>query len=129
MQDPEKLDVWHKSHELTLQVHRATDSPAFPRRYPLINQLQSSALSIESNIVEGATRDSRPEFLRFLRYALSSGCELHTQLLVAKDLAYLPLADFQRMDSLLIEVRKMLWSLIVTVAAADRAASDLKPRT
>jgi hypothetical protein len=49
--------------------------------------------------------------------------------LVAKDLGYMPLSDFQRMDSLLAEVRKMLWSLIVTVAAAERAASDLKLRT
>lgn len=118
MQDPEKLEVWHKSHQLTLDVYRATDAPSFPRRYSLINQLQSSVLSVESNIVEGATRGSKREFLRFLRYALSSGCELHTQLLVARDLAYLPLSAFQRMDSLLDEVRKMLWGLIRAVSAS-----------
>jgi four helix bundle protein len=116
MQNPEKLDVWRKSHQLTLEVYRATDAHSFPRRYPLINQLQSSVLSVESNITEGATRGSKPEFLRFLRYALSSGCELHTQLLVAKDLAYLPLAKFQQMNSLLDEVRKMLWGLMVSIS-------------
>ena len=115
MQIPENLLVWRKSHQLTLDVYRTTDSPSFPRRYPLINQLQSSVLSIESNIVEGATRGGRAEFLRFLRYALSSGCELRTQLLVAKDLSYLPLKEFKRLDALLDEVRKMLWSLMETV--------------
>ncbi len=118
MQDPEKLQVWHKSNQLTLEVYRSTDAPLFPRRYSLINQLQSSVLSIESNIVEGATRGGKPEFLQFLRYALSSGCELHTQLLVAKDLAYLPLGEFQRMDGLLDEIRKMLWGLMTSVAAS-----------
>jgi four helix bundle protein len=121
MQIPENLQVWHKSHQLTLDVYLATDSPSFPRRYPLINQIQSSVLSVESNIVEGATRGSKPEFLRFLRYALSSACELHTQLLVAKDLAYMPLEHFGRMDSLLDEVRKMLWSLMGTVEAAMKS--------
>ncbi|HEU4339516.1 MAG TPA: four helix bundle protein, partial [Planctomycetota bacterium] len=56
------------------------------------------------------------DFLRFLKYAISSACELHTQLLVAKDLAYVPLAEFQRIDGLLDEVRKMLWGLIVAVS-------------
>jgi len=116
MQNPENLQVWKKSHQLTLEVYRATDAPWFPRRFSLINQLQSSVLSIESNIVEGATRGGKPEFLRFLRYALSSGCELHTQLLVAKDLSYLPFEQFQRMDSQLDEVRKMLWGLMVAVS-------------
>ena len=117
MQDPEKLQVWQKSHQLTLDVYRATDAPTFPRRFPLIDQLQSSVLSIESNIAEGASRGGRIEFLRFLRYALSSGFELRTQLLVAKDLAYLALGDIQRMNSLLDEVRKMLWSLMTAVSS------------
>lgn len=118
MQIPENLLVWQKSHQLTLDIYRATDSPPFPRRYPLINQLQSSVLSIESNIVEGATRGGRREFLRFLRYALSSACELRTQLLVAKDLAYLPLEEYKRVDSQLGEVRKMLWSLMNAVSGS-----------
>ena len=112
MQNPENLDVWHKSHQLTLEVLRLTDDPSFPRRYALIWQIQSSVLSVESNITEGATRGGDREFHRFLGYALSSACELHTQLLVAKDMTYMSMEDFQRLDALVDEIRKMLWSLI-----------------
>ena len=109
------MEVWQKSHELTLDVHRVTDGPTFYRRWALIDQIQKSAISVESNITEGATRDNDAEFLNFARYALSSAFELRTQLLVAKDLGYLAPADHQRQADLLERVRKMLWSLIQTL--------------
>ena len=112
MQDPENLDVWQKSHQLTLDVYRITDAPSFPRCWALIDQIQKSVLSVESNLVEGATRDTDAEFLRFGRYALSSAFELRTQLLVAKDLGYMRREDYRRQSSLLEEIRKMLWGLI-----------------
>jgi four helix bundle protein len=120
MQDPENLKVWKKSHRLTLDVFRATDDPSFPRRWPLINQIQSSVLSVESNIVEGATRGGDAEFLRFARYALSSAFELRTQLRVAAELGYLAPAHYQRHRILIKEVRKMLWSLIETLQRSLR---------
>ena len=112
MQDPENLEVWKKSHQLTLDVYRTTDAPSFPRRWPLIDQIQKSVLSVESNLTEGATRDNDAEFVRFVRYALSSAFELRTQLLVAKDLGYMKTEDYQRHAGLLEEIRKMLWSLL-----------------
>jgi four helix bundle protein len=80
--------------------------------------MQKSVLSVESNFVEGATRDTDAEFLRFSRYSLSSAFELRTQLLVAKDLGYLPPAVHDRQAGWLEEIRKMLWSLIVTLEQA-----------
>ena len=112
MQDPENLEVWQKSHQLTLDVYRTTEEPSFPRRWALINQIQKSVLSVESNITEGATRDNDAEFFNFSRYALSSAFELRTQLLVAKDLGYMKPEDHQRQSAQLEEIRKMLWALI-----------------
>jgi four helix bundle protein len=115
MQDPESMEVWKKSHQLTVDVYRTTDTPPFHRRWALIDQIQKSVLSVESNITEGATRDNDAEFLRFLRYALSSAFELRTQILVARDLGYMNTEDHQRHSSLLEEVRKMLWGLMETL--------------
>ena len=118
MQDPHELEVWAKIHELTLDVYRATTDPTFPRCWPLISQIQKSSLSVESNLVEGATRDNDAEFLQFTRYSISSAFELRTQLLVARDLGYLPPAVHFRQTRLLEEIRKMLWSLIETLERA-----------
>jgi len=112
MQDPRNLKVWQKSHALTLDVMRATSVIATRGFFKLIDQIHSSVLSVESNITEGATRGGDVEFGRFARMALSSACELWTQLLVAKDLNLLSPETFARLNSLNDEVRKMLWALI-----------------
>ena len=76
MRDFRELLVWHKAHALTLSVYRATKS--FPREelYSLTNQIRRSAVSIGANIAEGAGKNSRLEFGRFLQISLGSASEL-----------------------------------------------------
>lgn len=112
MQNPRNLKVWQKSHSLSLEVFRATREIPARECFSLIQQLQSSALSVESNITEGATRGGDVEFRRFARIALSSAFELDSQLLVARNLDYLSPAEYARMRLLDEEIRKMLWALI-----------------
>ena len=71
-------------------VYRATQS--FPKEelYGLTSQLRRSAVSIPSNIAEGAARRGPREFSQFLNIAMGSISELETQLLIAVDLGYLP---------------------------------------
>ena len=63
----------------------------FPKAetYGLASQLRRAAVSIPSNLAEGAGRDGRKEFVRFLSIARSSLSEMETQLLIAVDLGYL----------------------------------------
>jgi four helix bundle protein len=65
-----------------------------------------------SNIAEGRRRGSRKDFKHFLVIAFSSGAELETQLLIAKNLCYLNVESCQKADSLLEEVMKMLNKMI-----------------
>ena len=70
------LDVWKKSIDFVTIIYKATES--FPKSeiYGLTSQIRRSAVSIPSNIVEGATRKSKIEFKQFLYIALSSSAEL-----------------------------------------------------
>ena len=89
MRSHQKLDVWQAAMSLVKQVYQVTAS--FPKAeiYGLISQMRRAAVSIPSNISEGAARLGDREFLKFLFIARGSLSELETQILIAKDLGFL----------------------------------------
>jgi four helix bundle protein len=87
--DHKDLDVWKKGMELVERVYSM--SRAFPdsERYGLTSQIRRAAVSIPSNIAEGAARKSDKELLQFLSIAIGSLAELETQYLIAIRLGFL----------------------------------------
>jgi len=75
---------------LVRAVYEITRKFPAEETYGLASQLRRSAVSVPSNLAEGAGRDGQKEFLRFLSIARGSLSELETQLLIAVDLGYLP---------------------------------------
>ena len=103
------LDVWKKAMDLAAHVYSLT--ARFPKEelYGLTSQIRRSAVSIPSNIAEGAARHSRKEFIQFLHIASGSVAELETQLLLAIRM------EFISSDSIIShveEVRKLLLGLL-----------------
>jgi len=117
MQDFKNLKVWKKSHELTLKIYKIT--ALFPREeiYGLISQMRRSASSIPTNIAEGSSRNGDSEFARFLFMAMGSASELEYQILLAHDLLFLKLDDYNRLTSEITEIKKMISSLILKLKA------------
>ena len=115
MQDFRNLLVWQKSHELALEIYRL--SRDFPREelYGLASQMRRAAVSIPSNIAEGCGRGSDPDFGRFLVIAMGSSSELEYQLLLAKDLGYVDTTMHESLERKIMEIKKMLSSLIQRV--------------
>lgn len=107
-----ELIVWQKSIRLTTAVYETTKSYPKSELYGLTSQMRRSAVSIPSNIAEGSTRQYLPEYLQFLNIALGSAAELETQLLIAHELKFLEKLKFEELLDLLIEIIKMLNSLI-----------------
>ncbi len=83
------LDVWKKAIELVVTVYKLLKSFPEEELYGLTAQIKRSAVSIPSNIAEGASRNSKAEFNRFLNIALSSTSELETQLIISNKLNFL----------------------------------------
>ena len=109
MQDYRNLQVWTKSHSLTLLIYSTTrDFPA-DERFGLTSQLRRAASSIQANIAEGCGRGGSREFRHFLRMASGSASELEYHLLLAADLGYL---NQPQLYHKVIEVKRMLASLI-----------------
>ena len=103
------LDVWKKAVELAENVYWMT--ARFPKEevYGLSMQTRRSAVSIPSNIAEGAARNSKKEFIQFLHVALGSAAELETQLILATRIGFL--RDRNVFD-LVNQVRSMLLGLL-----------------
>ncbi len=101
------LEVWKKSIELSKNIYIITKN--FPKEeiYGITSQIRRSAVSIPSNIAEGAARNHDKEFIQFLYISLGSLAELETQLIISKEIGYL-----EKIDINLEEIRKMILGLI-----------------
>lgn len=103
------LEVWKKALELSTHLYALTKEFPKEEMYGLGAQIRRSAVSIPSNIAEGAARQSRKEFIQFLHIASGSTAELETQLLLASRMGLI--ADdglFHRIEG----VRKLLLGLL-----------------
>jgi len=115
----ENLEVWRRGCQLAVDVIVASHSS---RDFALKDQIQRSALSIPSNIAEGAERPSDPDFCRFLGYSKGSCGELRTQLMVHREVCNrLGLGPFANTDGMIeetSEISRMLAGLIQKVGSA-----------
>jgi four helix bundle protein len=103
------LEVWKKAMDLAVHVYSLTSE--FPKEelYGLTSQIRRAAISIPSNIAEGAARHSRKEFVQFLYVASGSLAELETQLLLASRFGFsITGTALNRTE----EVRKLLLGLL-----------------
>lgn len=110
-----ELKVWQKSYDLSLAVYSVTKTFPKEETFGLSSQIRRSAISIPSNISEGHARKSKKEFTQFLYIAYGSSAELETQIQLAFDLKYINKNQYLEINFLLVEVRKMLNSLISKV--------------
>jgi four helix bundle protein len=105
----EQLDVWKRSCRLAVEVCRAL---AKSKQFVLKDQMQRAAISIPSNIAEGSERDSKQDFIRFLRIAKGSAAELRTQCYIAVKLELLTKSDADKFVKETKEISAMLQGLI-----------------
>ena len=103
------LDVWKEGIELVVKVYEIVQKFPNEEKYGLVDQIKRSAISIPSNIAEGAARNSKKEFLQFLHISLGSISELETQLIIANRLGFL---DNEEIFSLIEKERSKLLGLI-----------------
>jgi four helix bundle protein len=112
VQDFRDLKVWQKAHSLTLAVYQETAKFPGDERFGLTIQLRRSASTIPTSIADGCGRSTDTEFWKLLSAAMGSGSQLEYQLLLAKDLGYLPDDTCTRLTADLIEIKKMMNGLL-----------------
>jgi len=95
------LNIWKNSIELVSDVYSITTSFPDEEKFGLVSQVRRCAVSIPSNIAEGAARKNDKEFIQFLYVALGSLSELDTQMIISRNLGYLKHDDlFKKLEDL-----------------------------
>ena len=97
---------------LVTEIYKTTKNFPAEEKYGLISQINRCAVSIPSNIAEGAGRNSDKEFINFLAIANASSYELETQLIIAKNLSYLAIDKLNELAQRIITIQKMIFKLI-----------------
>lgn len=115
MRTHKDLEVWKLSVDFVTEI--CTLSMRFPKdeRFGLTNQIRRAAVSVPSNIAEGAGRRSEKEFLQFLSISLGSVQEIDTQILISLNLNYLTKSEYEILLIKLDQISKMLSGLIKSV--------------
>ena len=106
-----KLDVWKNSMIFVKDIYQATES--FPKSeiYGLISQMRRAAVSIPSNLAEGAARKGKKEFKQYLNIAQGSISELDTQIELASMLNFIDEKLYNNLMDGLNTISKMLFGL------------------
>jgi len=112
MNNYKELKIWQKSMDLVEKVYKITSNFPIEEKFGLISQIQRCAVSIPSNIAEGAGRNSNKEFRNFLGIANGSANELNTQLLLSIRIDYVKEEDLDEIFNLVTEIQKMNFTLI-----------------
>lgn len=106
------LKAWQEGHRLVLMVYEATKDYPKEEIFGLTSQSRKCAVSITSNIAEGFSRQSIKEKVQFYSISLGSVTELQDQLLIARDVGYLPKEKFGVIAAQSIKEHKIITGLI-----------------
>ena len=119
MQDFRKLQVWKKSHDLTLRMYELTSR--FPREetYGLTSQIRRACTSIPTNIAEGCGRESSAEFARFLQIAMGSASETEYLIILTHDLKYVNDDQYVELIDVIVGIKKMLTALLRNIRSKN----------
>ena len=112
--------VWQDAVEYSTKIYQQTDKMPWFEKKGLCDQLQRAAVSISSNIAEGAAKPSDADFARFLDTALGSAYEVETQLLIAYKIGYIKNenehdndnATYEELHRGIVDIEKQLAGLI-----------------
>lgn len=106
------LNAWKKGHVLVLMIYKITKNFLKEELYGLTDQIRRAAVSITSNIAEGFSRTSYKEKTQFYATAMGSLTEVQSQLMIAKDIGYVPEEAFTEIMDQATTVSNILGGLI-----------------
>ena len=111
MKTHKDLEVWKKSIDFVVRLYETTSKFPTSELYGINSQLRRAAVSIPTNIAEGAARIHRKELLHFTTISIGSASEIETLLIISRKLNYLNEETFQTLNADLQSIFRLLIAL------------------
>lgn len=108
MKDFKNIEIWTRSHQLTLEIYRAAQQFPKEEMWGLTSQLRRAVASIPTNIAEGCGRRTNAELANFLNIASGSASEVEYEILLAKEVGYISTEQYESWTREISELRSML---------------------
>ena len=105
------LEVWKRSLNYVTGIYKITANFPVDEKFGLVSQMRRAAVSIPSNIAEGAARNSKKEFINFLHIAQGSAAELETQIFISRNLDFVTQSQADPLLKELEEISRMIIGL------------------
>jgi four helix bundle protein len=118
MQDFRNLKVWRTAHSMTLDAYDLTRGFPKEEMFGLTSQIRRACASIGANIAEGCGRKTDADTAKFFQIAMGSASEVQYHVLLAHDLKLMNHENYIRLNRQVLEVKRMLASLLVKVRAS-----------
>ncbi len=116
----ERFGAWQAAHRLVLKIYEVTDRWPKEERFCLTIQLRRAALSVPTNIAEGAAKRGAREFRRFLDIALGSLSEVSYLLRFSRDRGLLAPESWLELETLRNRTGQLAWQLYRAVSLEAR---------
>lgn len=110
MHNLKELKIWQKAVDITKSIYTVTKKFPAEEEFGLVSQMRRAAVSISSNIAEGAGRNSTKEFLQFISIANGSCYELFTQSYISYELEIIKKNDFDVVSDEIRQLQNMLFA-------------------
>ena len=106
MHNYKNLQIWQQAMTLVEDIYKLTASFPIEERFGLASQMNRAAISIPSNIAEGAGRNSDKDFAHFISIAIGSLYELNTQIVLSERLGFINQAQSQELQNRLDNLQR-----------------------
>jgi four helix bundle protein len=110
MHNFKELKTWQEGIDLVLEIYRATGKYPHEEKFGLTSQMRRCAVSIPSNIAEGAGRSTDKSFAHFLDISYGSSCELETQMIISLKLGFISNLQFKEIEVRIHRIQKMIFN-------------------
>jgi four helix bundle protein len=127
MQDYRRLAIWQDSVFLAVAIYKLTSTFGKYEIFGLTSQLRRAAVSIACNIAEGTGRRTQADFRHFLHISLGSAKEVENLIMIAKELGYIQMHEYDALILSLNKLERQISSLIGRIKfSIDKHASEPK---
>lgn len=114
-----QLKIWLEAMDLVETIYKVTNTFPSTEKFGIVSQMTRTAVSIPSNIAEGAGRETDKEFCHFLNIATGSAYELHTQVIICERVGLITPEQSSELQNAIKREQQQRWSLRKKLASTN----------